>query len=428
MNGDMGQYGPVVEVEPHEAAGGALKSIMVQNVGQVSVVVPPGTPDGTFLQVPVPGHAVPVTVQVRLRRPGAVPPPAPYGPPGPQQAYGPPPPQYGPPGPQQQQQYGPPGPPPFGPPQPYPAFGPQAAPKKGRKQQFIALGVAGALVALCCGGVAVFGRDDDKTTTVDGVERVSAGDYQQLLKQSDAALTPAFAAIGQAGATELTAAASLLETESAKLRAAEPPAPAELPHKRLVEGLEDLSVTVAKAGSDKPACPAGPPGATVLGSDEATTVRDAAKALAAADATWTFGAFLPAAPKETNRRLANGAFVKKTSGGRGELTVNNGPDDTTVSLVPKGSKTPAFTVYLRANGKTTVRKIKDGTYTVYTASGKDWNAAKKGFTRDCSFSKFDDTLEYETSDFTYSTWELTLSKSFAGNASSSEVDPGAFPN
>ena len=84
-------------------------------------------------------------------------------------------------------------------------------------------------------------------------------------------------------------------------------------------------------------------------------------------------------------------------------------------------------MYVRSNGKFTATGVKDGTYRVYSASGTDYDSAKKGFTRDCGFTKFDDTFKFTTSSTSSTIWRLTLTPVANGNASTSEVDPGAFP-
>ena len=89
---------------------------------------------------------------------------------------------------------------------------------------------------------------------------------------------------------------------------------------------------------------------------------------------------------------------------------------------------PVFTVYVRSKGSFTAKGIRSGTYRIYTASGADWNAAKKGFTRDCSFSKFDDTFKFTTTSVSASIWTVTLTPVVGGNASTSDVDPKSFPN
>ena len=63
-------------------------------------------------------------------------------------------------------------------------------------------------------------------------------------------------------------------------------------------------------------------------------------------------------------------------------------------------------------------------YNIFTAGGEDWDNAKKGFTRDCAFSKFDDDFAFSSSG---DRWTITLEQVVGGNASTSDVDPNAFP-
>jgi hypothetical protein len=79
---------------------------------------------------------------------------------------------------------------------------------------------------------------------------------------------------------------------------------------------------------------------------------------------------------------------------------------------------------VRGKGKHTVKGIKAGTYQVYTASGVDWDAKKKGFTRDCGFSKFEDDFKFDSAGVR---WTITLEQVVGGNASTADVDPGEFP-
>jgi hypothetical protein len=79
---------------------------------------------------------------------------------------------------------------------------------------------------------------------------------------------------------------------------------------------------------------------------------------------------------------------------------------------------------------TTVDGIPDGTYEVFFTTGNDWDDVNQRFTRDCSFEKFDDPVEFTTRDLEdsieYSIWELSLA-TLGGNAPTTLVDPGAFP-
>jgi hypothetical protein len=123
-------------------------------------------------------------------------------------------------------------------------------------------------------------------------------------------------------------------------------------------------------------------------------------------------------------------MVKKgTLNGSGEFTVNNSgsPTDVVVSLVPNGAKVAAFTVYVSAGKTFKVKKVKDGSYQVYMATGVDWDAGAAGFTRSCEFEKFADIFDFKTANRQYTTWEITLKASVGGNAETDSVDPGDFP-
>jgi hypothetical protein len=254
---------------------------------------------------------------------------------------------------------------------------------------------------------------------------VSAQEYTQVLAGVDASLRDPFAALAKDDKAAFAPATQALRAGAEKLDATGAPEAVQAAQDSLATSLRELSDVVDKAGTSKHACPAGSPAAGVLASDEAEQVRAKAKELGAADPAYAFGAFLPAAPAEQKRQLKNGAFVKKGgTGGVGELEIKNGSGDTTVSLVGKDPKKPVFTVYVRGGGKYTVKDIKSGTYQLFTASGVDWDAKKKGFTRDCSFSKFDDKFKFDSSGVR---WTITLEQVAGGNASTSDVDPGAFP-
>lgn len=279
-----------------------------------------------------------------------------------------------------------------------------------------ALLLAGALVAALAAGCGDTGS---------GGDAASPQDYAKVLTEVNTSLTEPFAALAKDDKAAFATATQSLRAGADRLDKTTAPEAVQATQESLTTSLRSLSDVVEKAGSGKQACPAGSPAAAVLSSDEAGEVRAKSKELGAADASYAIGAFLPAAPKEQKRQLKNGAFVKKGgTGGVGELEIKNGAGDTTVSLVGKDPKKPVFTVYVRGGGKHVVEGIKSGTYQVYTASGVDWDASKKGFTRDCGFSKFDDKFKFESAG---TRWTITLEQVVGGNASTSDVDPNAFP-
>jgi hypothetical protein len=316
-----------------------------------------------------------------------------------------------------QQQYGPPAPVP--PPVPPPAKG-------SRKKIWIgAAAVSVLLLAGCCAGGALLMRGQGGTDAGgrDGTA-VSAADYARTLGEVDASLKGPFAELAAGDRAGYASSAAGLRAGADKLDGVIPPESATGAHGTLVTALRGLADDAEDAAGAKPKCPAAAPLAELLGSDRAEDVREQSKALAAKDATFRIGSFLPARPKEQNRRLGTGTFVTKKSGsGAGDLVIKNGAGDTTVSLVPKGTKKPNFTVYVRANAKHTVKNIRSGTYQVFAAAGEDWDPGRKGFTRDCSFTKFDDDFAMEPGVI----WTITLTQVVGGNASTSDVDPNAFP-
>ena len=473
MTGDPGYNSAIIEVPQAEATAGTSRTVWSPAHGSLTVVVPPGTVDGTVLwvQSPTAGN---VAVTIRVSSP--FPPPQPYpGAPASGPGYPPPDapasgPGYPPPGfpvpgapapgpgypapPGQQfpgQQFpgapfpGQPGQPGY-PGQPLPFGAPPAKPGNTRRNAVIGGGLVVLLALGCCGVVrlATAGSDDPQTgrngIAANGSQAptdaapLTPEQYGQALAASDAALKPTFAKLKTGDtatfAKAAPAAATAIRAEAGKLRAAKPPAAAASAHGQLTQGLESLGDLVDESASAKQECPAASPWSGVVTSGWADGIRDDAKKLAAADPSYKFGTFLPAAPKETKRRLQNGTFIqRRNTGGRGQFKIKNGADDTTVSLVPaKGKKPkPVLTVYVRGGGTVTAKGVRDGTYLVYTASGEDWDKGRKGFTRDCSFSKFDDKFKFTSTSFTSSIWTVTLTPVVGGNASTSNVDPNAFP-
>jgi hypothetical protein len=71
-----------------------------------------------------------------------------------------------------------------------------------------------------------------------------------------------------------------------------------------------------------------------------------------------------------------------------------------------------------------VQDVKTGTYEIFAASGEDWDSGRKGFTRDCSFTKFEDDFKFDSAGVR---WTITLKASTGGNAETADVNPGDFP-
>ncbi|MET7396845.1 hypothetical protein ABZS66_25515 [Dactylosporangium sp. NPDC005572] len=302
------------------------------------------------------------------------------------------------------------------------------------------------LLLLCgVGGVAAFVGGDEQNPTSQGApggsspgkapEPLTATAYQTLLTEVDGLMGPAWqkvaAAKNQTSTAEAAQAlAEAVKTSGPRFADVTPPKEAAAGHEQIKRAFESLSSDFsALAGSVKSGkvCAGSSVVAQVSGSQSATYLREAVKAFGSA---FTFGAWLPAPVAQQSRTLANGTMVKKgTLNGSGEFTVNNSGSETdvVVSLVPNGAKVAAWTVYVSAGKTYKVKRVKDGTYQVYLATGVDWDPGVAGFTRSCQFEKFDDTFDFKTTNNQYTTWEITLKASVGGNADTDSVDPGDFP-
>jgi hypothetical protein len=419
----------VVELTAAEAAHGTTKLIAAPPDGTpVMISFPPGAHDGLIQRIELPG-VDPATgaastrvlaVAVRVLPPGAFP------------------------------QYGPP------PGSGYPPFGLAAQPARprfGKRARVIAAALGIALVGGICLVPTLFkGSSADTTNTSSTPGSVTTttaqpaavvappldpAAFQSSLDEANKQLAAAITKLKQATTPRAVSSAAEALAETVRTQAStlsELTAPAEVSaaHSDLVSALyalEDELTSVSSSADSRSVCTGSAASAELSRAGPAGDLRTAITALAAADpgAKYRFGSFLPASTKDQNRRKANGSYLTRTTGGLGQLKVDNGnPVDTVVKLVKSGSKKPAVSVYIQGKKKVTTGRIKDGTYQVFISSGADWDG--KRFSRDCRFSKFDDSFKFTTTSRQYTIWELKLKVAVGGNASSSEVDPDSFPN
>jgi hypothetical protein len=430
----------VVELSAAEAAGGTAKTIAAPPDGTpVLIYFPPGARDGMVQNVDLPwvdpasGTASTRTVSVAIR----VLPAGPF----PATATG--------------------GTPQFGPGYPQPGYAPPgfAAPTPRRFSTRARI-VAAALGIVLIGGLCLVptlfrGSNADTTSGIADLTTTStatAGQpteaatstppldpaaFQSSLDEADKQLAAAVGKLRQATtpravSSAADALAEVVSTQASTLSGLTAPAAVSAAHGDLVSALSALEselTSVSSSADSRSVCTGGSASAALSRADAATDLRSAITALAAADpaAKYRFGSFLPAATKDQNRRKANGSYLTRTTGGSGQLKVDNGNSvDTVINLVKAGSKKPAVSVYIRGKKKVTTGRIKDGTYQVYMSSGADWDG--KRFTRDCQFSKFDSSFKFTTTSRQYTIWELSLKVTLGGNATSSEVDPDSFPS
>ncbi|WP_433074664.1 hypothetical protein ACQP1P_27800 [Dactylosporangium sp. CA-052675] len=303
------------------------------------------------------------------------------------------------------------------------------------------------LLLLCsAGGVAAFVVVGDRRTDASPSGKASSepssppkamsvAEYQAVLTEVDGLLGPAWQKVVGAGNRTATSEAAMALSQAARdseSRLAYLTAPEEAKdgHEHLMRafssssnGFSNLAVTVQRGE----VCASSSAVSQVTGSVAANEVREAVKAFGS---TFTFGAWLPGPAPQQDRKLGNGTYVKKgTLNGSGEFTINNGggKTDVVVSLVPNGTKAAATTVYISAGQTFKVKRVRDGSYQIYMATGSDWDSGAAGFTRDCHLSKFTDPIEFKTTSRQYTTWEITLKPSTGGNAHTDSVDPADFP-
>ncbi len=226
-------------------------------------------------------------------------------------------------------------------------------------------------------------------------------------------------------------AESALESAVARLGALRPPQDVAPEHTDYVAALRALNGRLGALDQDVSShalCNGTAVLAKLGASGDFTTFRASADDLAKAG-DYPVVALKP--PARHTRRLGNGTvLLSAIRGGRGALTVKNGGShDGVVTLVRGGRRAVSFYVRKGANAK--LANVRDGTYRVYFTTGADYDRSARAFTRDCGFSKFDDPLRFRTvysaGRVSWDNWTLTLNTVFGGNASTSDVDPDAFP-
>jgi len=134
-------------------------------------------------------------------------------------------------------------------------------------------------------------------------------------------------------------------------------------------------------------------------------------------------------PTATPKRLSTGTYIKDSlRNGYGELTIKNqlNEKDAVTVLTLIGSKSPLISVYIRAEDSFTIKGIKDGLYELYFSLGEDWDEKQGRFTKNASFERFEDPIEFITTYDTYTIYEVTLYGVVGGNAATENVPASSF--
>jgi hypothetical protein len=320
-----------------------------------------------------------------------------------------------------------------------------------RTRAAAAVGVALALLLAACESTEPdLGASPSATADVAGtvspepsptptVTPLSRGEYIIELGRASGRVRTAFDSVKRARSYDglgvrLVRARTSVGRVAETLNALTPPEDAAAVHGELVDALRGYSALLVNLAGDvdtREVC--GAPSAMARLGQAAAGRRLRAATRALARTGYRLGGAIAPPPRPLpGRSLGTGTFiVSGVRTGRGTLTIRNRqPRDGVVTLTAGRSKSPAISVYVTGRSKFTVRGVRDGRYTAYTAQGVDWDSDLGTFTRKCTFFRFSEPLAYTTT-FTstairFTTWTLTLGGSRGGGGTDA-IDPDDYP-
>jgi hypothetical protein len=261
---------------------------------------------------------------------------------------------------------------------------------------------------------------------------LSEAEYQDLLDSGSDAVKEALAETRSAGSAEtvskrLQASATELTDVSGELEAATVPDAVQGAHAATVAALTELANEFAStAGSVEASevCTAPAALATLTRTGAVRDLRAAASELRASG--FKVAGLAPRKQPTPSVKLKSGmVLARKGPTGPGELEIRNGgARDGVVKLVAGGKRT---TVHIRRKATATVTGIADGNYRVFFAGGSSWDGKRNSFSRDCSFTAFDDKIKFTSGNGQYTRYTITLNPVVGGTAETNAVDPEDFP-
>jgi hypothetical protein len=290
-----------------------------------------------------------------------------------------------------------------------------------------ALLLAAVVVAGCGGSDASTSSSATKQATRADAA-LSEAEYQERLDRAGDAVEDAMTRARKAGSAEklsarLDAAAGDLEDASGALQ--HPSASAAVQDaSAALSALATEFTSMAGRVQDAEFCTAPAALAQLTRSGAVRDVRAAAEALRGEG--FKAGGLTPRTQRKPSVKLANGAVLsRKGATGPGELVIRNGGSrDGVVKIVAGGNRT---TIHVRRKSSTTVTGIADANYRVFFASGSSWDGKRNTFSRNCSFSAFDDRMKFTSGGGQYTRYTITLNPVAGGNAPTNAVEPGDFP-
>lgn len=126
--------------------------------------------------------------------------------------------------------------------------------------------------------------------------------------------------------------------------------------------------------------------------------------------------------RQSRRSLASGSIVSRSGTGTGRLTVTNGGSADAVLKLATSRRRTILGIYVRAGSVATAGGIPPGSFRVLFASGIDWDRSRRGFTRECRFTRFDGNVNYRPG----VTYTLTLTTMAGGNATTQSIGEDEF--
>ena len=139
---------------------------------------------------------------------------------------------------------------------------------------------------------------------------------------------------------------------------------------------------------------------------------------------------LPTTDEKVGDRPSTGKYlVDINRNARATFKIENGSANDVVVTLTKG-RNPDISVFVRKGRDFVVRGVPDGTYSVFYRSGGTWDNAAEGFGRNCTYSRFSDSLKFATTrngnQINWQNWRIALNV-IGGNAPTEDVDPDDFP-
>ncbi|GIJ44333.1 hypothetical protein Val02_12190 [Virgisporangium aliadipatigenens] len=315
-----------------------------------------------------------------------------------------------------------------------PVFG--APPPARRRGPLIALllVVFVLLAAGTVGGIVWLSRDGsaDEPTASGSPKPMKPAKYKEWLASVDSTLAPLYKQIVDATTVEdvkrtASAAAEATRAERQKFIEQVPPVNVQSAHAQMGTSLtlvaDDL-LTLTTA----PYCTFNAARLAVGQGTGGSAVRAGAEAIAASDpgAGYKVGTFLPQPPTLKVERPANGFLFKTpaTARGGGDLRFeNNTTADYLVVVVEEGANVAFGSVYVHSGGgKAGMTDVPDRKYTLYYATGTDWDADNGLFLKDCKLRHHPEAVESKGS-----IWTFQMPDPARRYSNIDEITPDKFP-